>query len=140
MRPVALPLQLLAVMGAGIASARARPYEAALLFGVVFMFTLNLPANYYYVVLALVPAILLRRAATATSVRRRSHEFVALAAFNLFWIGTLVAPRLWGDDIVFDYVISLLLALFLPIWIAVWLDVESLKRFWPKTRASAVPS
>ncbi len=138
MRPIAVPLQLLAGVGAVLASIRARPYEAALLFGVVFMFFFNLPANYYYVILALVPALLLRRAATATSVRRRSHEFVALAAFNLFWIGTLVAPHLWGDDIVFDYIISLMLGLFLPIWIAVWLDVESLRRLWPKrTRAAA---
>jgi hypothetical protein len=140
MRPVAVPLQILAGAGAALASIRVRPHEAALLFGVVFMFAFNLPANYYYVVLALVPAILLRRAATATSVRRRSHEFVALAAFNLFWVGSLIAPHLWGDDIVFDYIISLMLGLFLPIWIAVWLDVESLRRLWGSTRTSAATS
>ncbi len=130
MRPVALPLQLAAALGAGLASVRARPYEAALLCGVVFMFAFNLPANYYYVILAVVPAILLRRAATATSVGRRSREFIALASFNVFWVCTLVAPHLWGDDIVFDYVISLSLGVFLAIWIAVWLDVRSLRSLW----------
>jgi hypothetical protein len=135
MRPVALPLQLLGALGAGLASARARPYEAALLCGVVFMFAFNLPANYYYVVLAVVPAILLRRAATATTVRRRSREFIALAAFNVFWVCTLVAPHLWGDDIVYDYVISVSLGVFLIVWIAVWLDIPWLRRQWGLMRA-----
>jgi hypothetical protein len=134
MRPVAVPLQLLAALGAGLASLRARPYEAALLCGVVFMFCFNLPANYYYVILTVVPALLLRRAATATTVERRSREFIAVAAFNVFWVCTLVAPHLWGDDIVFDYVISLSLAVFLVIWIAVWLDVQWLRTHWPLAR------
>ena len=99
------------------------------------MFAFNLPANYYYVVLAVVPAILLRRAATATTVRRRSREFIALAAFNVFWVCTLVAPHLWGDDIVYDYVISVSLGVFLIVWIAVWLDIPWLRRQWPLTRA-----
>jgi hypothetical protein len=134
MRPIVLAVQLLAALGAGLASVRARPYEAALLCGLVFMFVFNLPANYYYVIITVVPAILLRRAATGTSIRRRSREFIALAAFNVFWVCTLVAPHLWGDDIVFDYVIALSLAVFLAIWIAVWLDIPWLRSLWPLTR------
>ena len=140
MRPVALVLQLLAALGAALASIRMRPYEAALMCGLVFMFAFNLPANYYYVIIAVVPALLLRRAVTATSVGRRSREFIALAAFNMFWVCTLVAPRLWGDDIVFDYVISVSLGLFLVVWIAVWLDIPWLRSQWPIGRTTAAAS
>ncbi len=69
MRPLVIPIQLLAVVGAGCASLRRRPYEAALLCGVVFMFVFNLPANYYYVVLTLVPALLFHSAATRANRR-----------------------------------------------------------------------
>ena len=67
MRPLVVPIQLLAAAGAVLGSIRARPYEAAALFGVIVMFFFNLPANYYYSVLAVVPALLLRRAATRPS-------------------------------------------------------------------------
>jgi hypothetical protein len=119
-RPLTIPIQALAAGGAVYASTRVRPYEAALLCGVVFMFVFNLPANYYFVVLTLVPAILVRRAATATSMESRSREYVAFAAFSAFWTVTLAAPHLWGDDIIYDFVICSLLAAFLGVWIVVW--------------------
>ncbi len=120
MRPIVVPIQLLAAAGAVRASIRARPYEAAALCGIVIMFVFNLPANYYYSVLAVVPALLLRRAATHPGRRRRTRDYAALTAFNVFWVGTLVVPHLWGDDIVYDFIICVLLASFLATWIAVW--------------------
>jgi hypothetical protein len=141
MRPVAVPLQLGAAIAAVMASLRARPYEAALLCGVIGMFAFNLPANYYYVVLVLVPALILRRAATWPSVVRRSREYLALSAFNVFWLATLIVARLWGDDIMQDYIICVLLGLFLLVWLAVWLQGAPLPAWLPRARRStAVPS
>jgi hypothetical protein len=145
MRPLVIPIQLVAVVGAGCASLHRRPYEAALLCGVVFMFVFNLPANYYYVVLALVPALLFRSAATAPSLDRRAREFFGLAAFNIFWALTLVAPRAYGDAIVYDYWICVGLAAFLAVWIVVWLEPAWLRaqltllRTFPKRGGSTTP-
>ena len=120
MRPIAIPIQLAAVGGAVYAGIRRRPYESALLLGIVGMFFFNLPANYYYVVLALVPALLLHGAQTAPSRARRVSDFGVLVAFLVFWVTTLVAPKNWNDGIVYDYVICLALALFLGAWIVMW--------------------
>jgi len=122
MRPVAIPIQLAAVGGAAYAGIRRRPYESALMLGIVGMFFFNLPANYYYVVLALVPALLLHGAKTAPSRARRLTDFGALFVFLVFWVTTLVAPKNWNDGIVYDYVICLALALFLGVWIFLWAD------------------
>jgi hypothetical protein len=127
MRPVAMPIQLLAVGGAAYAGIRRRPYESALLFGIVGMFFFNLPANYYYVVLVLVPALLLHGARTAPSRGRRWGDFTVLAAFLIFWVTTLEAPKHYNDGIVYDYVICLALAVFLGVWIALW-DEDSWRR------------
>jgi glycosyl transferase family 87 len=125
MRPVALPIQALAVAGTVVASIRRRPYEAALLGGVVFMFVFSLPANYYFVVLALVPALLFRAAATATSMNRRSRDYAALLTFNVFWMLTLISPYLSSDDIVYDFYICSAFAAFLLIWIAAWIEPQA---------------
>ncbi len=122
MRPLVVPIQLLAATGAVLGSIRARPYEAAALFGVIVMFFFNLPANYYYSVLAVVPALLLRRAATRPK-SERARDYVALAAFNAFWVGTLVVPHLWRDDIVYDFIICVMFAGFLAIWMVAWLEI-----------------
>jgi len=122
MRPIAIPIQLAALGGAVYAGIRRRPYESALLLGIVGMFVFNLPANYYYVVLALVPALLLPGAQTAPSRTRRWVDFGVLVAFLAFWVTTFVAPKEWNDGIVYDYVICLALALFLGVWIVVWGD------------------
>jgi hypothetical protein len=122
MRRIAVPIQLAAVAGAVYAGIRRRPYESALLLGIVGMFFFNLPANYYYVVLAAVPALLFHAAKTAPSRSRRFGDFGVLVAFFVFWVATLVAPKHWNDGIVYDYVICLALAVFLGGWIAAWAD------------------
>ena len=122
MRGVAIPLQLVATGGAVYAGLRRRPYESSVLVGIVGMFFFNLPANYYYVVIVLVPALLLRAAMTAPSLERRLREFGALTAFSAFWITTLVASRLVGDDIVYDHTICVALLIFLGVWIVTWLQ------------------
>jgi hypothetical protein len=125
MRPIAIPLQALAILGALSASIRRRPYEAALLGGVIFMFAFNLPANYYFVVLALVPALVFRSAATATAMPRRLRDYLALTAFATFWMFTLIAPKLVGDDIIYNFYICVALAIFLLVWIVAWTESKS---------------
>jgi hypothetical protein len=120
MRLVAVPIQLAAVGGAGLAATRRRPYEAALLFGVVGMFFFNIPANYYYVVLVLVPALLLRAAIVAPTLKARLTEYAALTGFVVFWLTTIIASRLANDDIVYNHLICVWLLLFLVAWIALW--------------------
>jgi len=125
MRSVGIPLQLAATGGAVYAGLRRKPYESAMLFGIVSMFFFNIPANYYYVVIVLVPALLLRAAMTAPRLENRLRHFAALTAFNAFWITTLVAPRMSGDDIVYDHTICVALLIFLGFWILVWLEHPS---------------
>ncbi|MDP9002932.1 MAG: DUF2029 domain-containing protein [Myxococcota bacterium] len=124
MRPLILPLQALAVAGTVLATIRRHPYEAALIGGIVFMFVFNLPANYYYVVLTLVPAIVFRGAATSTTMPRRLRDYGVLTAFSAFWMLTLVAPYLAGDDIIYNFYICSALGVFLLIWIAAWIEPQ----------------
>ncbi len=134
-----IPVQLLATGGAFVASARRRPYEAALLVGAVAMFCFSLPANYYYVVLALVPAVLLRSAITAPTAAARLRDWVVLCGFVVFWLTTLLAPRMFGDDIVYDHFICVALLAFLGGWIVAWLPWQGvLARL--KARSSKSPS
>jgi len=124
MQPVAVTIQLLVVLGVVRACVRRRPFEAAVLCGVATMFFFNLPANYYYAILSIVPALLFRASATASSEFERMRNYVLLVAFNVFWTFTLISSRVWSDDIVYDYYICLSLGLFLLFWIAAWLDVD----------------
>lgn len=128
-----IPVQLLAAGGAVVASARRRPYEAAMLVGVVAMFCFSLPANYYYVVLALVPAVLLRAAITSPSFEGRLRDWIVLCGFVLFWLTTLLAPRMFNDDIVYDHFICVALLVFLAGWIVAWSPWE---RVLARLRAS----
>jgi hypothetical protein len=124
-RWLAIPTQLLALGGAAVAAARRRPHEAALIVGTVAMFCFSLPANYYYVVLALVPAMLLRAGVTAPTGDRRMREWVAYCAFSLFWLSTLLASRLFGDDIIYNHFICVALLAFYGVWIALWVPWEA---------------
>jgi hypothetical protein len=124
MRYLTLPLQALAVAGTVFAARGRRPYEAAVLGGIVFMFVFNLPANYYYAVVALVPALLFRAAATTTSIHRRYSDYVAFSAFNAFWLLTIIAPKLAQDDIVYNYYICVAFGMFLVIWLLAWLEPQ----------------
>jgi hypothetical protein len=121
MRGLVIPIQLAAVAAAGFASLRRRPYEASLLCGVFAMFFFNIPANYYYVVLALVPALLLRSAMTAPSLWARLREYAVLTAFCVFWMTTLLASRLSGDDIVYNHIICVWFLFFLVGWVILWM-------------------
>lgn len=143
MRWLVVPVQALALGGALLASVRRKPQEAALLVGSVAMFCFSLPANYYYVVLALVPAVLLRGAATAPTAARRVRDWVVLCGFALFWMSTLLAPKMFGDDIVYDHFICVTLLVFLGGWIALWLPwLQGIAavRAWTERRHSRPPS
>jgi hypothetical protein len=123
MRPLVIPLQALVAAATAWAASRRRPHEAALLGGVVFMFTFNLPANYYYCILALIPALALRAAATATTPARRWRDFAVFVAFAMFWMFTFLAPHLPGDDITFTHRTSVALFAFLLSWLGLWSDL-----------------
>lgn len=133
-----LALQTTALAMAVWASARRKPYEASILLGPTVMFFFNLPANYYYVVLALVPALLLRAAATAPSPTRRLREYFAFCAFCAFWICTLLASRMSGDPIVYDHFICQALMAFLFAWSAAW--VERPSRLLARLHRSSAPT
>jgi hypothetical protein len=86
------------------------------------MFAFTLPANYYYAVLALIPALALRAAATAPSRRERYRSLVVFGAFTVYWAFTAVAPPLGRDLIMANFYLSAALLGFLVLWIGLWLD------------------
>ncbi len=122
MRPLTILVQLLALAGVVSASLRRKPHEAALLAGVAFMFFFNLPANYYYVVLSLVPALLFRAAATETTDERKFRSLATFAGFVLFWSFTFVAYQMWPDGIVMNHYLCVALLIFLFGWMAAWTE------------------
>lgn len=122
MRPLTIVVQLLVAGGAAVAAMRRRPWEAGLLGGVMFMFTFNLPANYYYAIVTFVPALLLRAAATARTPVAKHRNLVAYAGFSLFWVFTFMAPHIEGDAIIFNFYICAVFFAFLLLWIVAWIE------------------
>jgi hypothetical protein len=121
-RPWAVPIQLAFVAATSFAARRRPTYEAALLWGVMFMFVFNIPANYYYVVLVIVPALLYRAAALATNEAERFRSYIALSAFNAFWMLTLIASRLSNDVLVYNFYICVTFTVMLCVWIGAWIS------------------
>jgi hypothetical protein len=122
-RPLAIALQV-GWMGLAAWVARARrPAEAAVLVGVTAMFVLASPVSYYWVVLALVPALLFRDA--IQSRRRRKAVVAVFLAFEAWWLATLLLPRFVADGIVYDFVLCVGLAVVLAGWVAAWWGGES---------------
>jgi len=118
-RALAAVAQVAALSAAIAASLRRAPFEAAVLVGVTAMFCLASPASYYYVVLAVVPAVLLRSAVHARGADR-TRDLRVLLAFQAFWLVTLLASPLIPDAIVADLVICVALAAFLAFWMVAW--------------------
>jgi hypothetical protein len=116
-----LPIQLAFVVATSFAARRRPPYEAALLWGVMFMFVFNIPANYYYVVLVVVPALLYRAAAVATDEAERMRSYIAFSAFNGFWMLTLISSRLSNDVLVYNFYICVTFTVMLCVWIGAWM-------------------
>lgn len=127
MKPIVLPLQALFAAATAWAAMRRRPWEAAMLGGIVFMFVFNLPANYYYVIVTPLPALVLRSAATTTSRERRLRDFSVFTAFAAFWMLTLIASHLSGDGIVYDFYICVALLIFLVVWLVAWAEPAALE-------------
>ena len=143
MRPLVIPIQAIMAAATAWASSRRKPYEAAVLGGVVFMFVFNLPANYYFCIVAFIPALALRGAATATTSARRWRDFLVFVAFSLMWTFTFLAPHLPGDDITFNHRISIAFLGFLVVWLVLWSDVKLpaaiTRRFTSAARAPDPP-
>jgi hypothetical protein len=115
-----IPVQLAAAGGAAYAGIRRRPHESALLMGIVGMFFFNLPANYYYVVLAVVPAVLLVAAMRARSQAQRGRELAVLGGFYVFWVASLLFPRSMHNVLILNHAICATLLAFLAVWIFGW--------------------
>jgi len=137
MRWLAVPIQILGIGAAVLAGARRRAHESAMLVGAAFMFLFNIPANYYYAILALVPALLLRAAATAPTTTRRVREYALFTAFVAWWLGTFAASRYSGDVLVYNHLICVSLAVFLAMWIGGWLATPGSLRGLKLRRATA---
>ena len=115
-----IPMQAAALLGAAYAGMRRRPYESAVLMGVVGMFFFNLPANYYYVVLAVVPAVILVAATRSRTSAMRGRELAVLGAFYVFWVATLLFPRSMRNVLILNHAICSTLLAFLAVWILAW--------------------
>ena len=57
--------------------------------------------------------------------------------FVIFWLTTLLAPRMFGDDIVYDHFICVALLTFLGGWIVAWLPWQGVLA---RLRARSSPS
>src|SRR5262249_5597059 len=121
-RALAIPIQLAASIAAAWAAVGRKPYEAALIVGVVAMFFFEIPANYYYVILVLIPAILLRSATVSPTADRRRSEYAALILFFALWAFTLKASRMWGDDIVYNHWICVAVLIYIDAWLLTWIE------------------
>jgi hypothetical protein len=119
-RWLSLPIQLAAAGGAAYAGAHRRPYESALLMGLVGMFFFNLPANYYYVIITLVPALLLVAAMRGRTQALRGRELAVLGAFFVFWIATMFYPHNMRNVLVYNHAICCTLLAFMAVWITAW--------------------
>jgi TRAP-type mannitol/chloroaromatic compound transport system permease small subunit len=80
--------------------------------------------------------MLLRSAATAPTVPRRVRDWALLMGFIFFWICTLLAPKLYGDDIVYDHFICVMLLLFLGAWILAWVPWDLVIAKWRARQGS----
>lgn len=118
MQPFAAAVQVTWMAGALWVARTRKPAEAAALVGVTAMFVLSSPVNYYWVVLAIVPALLFRDA--IGSRRRRRAVVGVLLAFEVWWLATLLLPRFVRDDIVYDFALCVGLAAVLAAWLGVW--------------------
>jgi hypothetical protein len=76
------------------------------------------------------PALLLHAGITAPTVERRLREYAAFVGFTIFWMTTLIASRLSGDDIVYNHIICSWLLMFLVAWVTLWM--------WPGSPESVV--
>lgn len=86
--------------------------EAGLLLGTLIIFFFQIPANYYYSFLCLVPVILF------SQVRKDEWQNTALASvFLLMWGFMYFIPRINRDDIVYTYYFCLILLVYFLFWI-----------------------
>jgi hypothetical protein len=115
--PLALALQLAWMAGVAWVARARRPAEASALVGLTAMFVLSSPISYYWVILALLPALVFRAGLRA---RRPRGALVVLATFQTWWLATLLLPRVVPDAIVYDFELCVGLAGVLAVWAIAW--------------------
>lgn len=135
MLPMMLPVSLAFTAWAGWAATRIRVEEAALLLGFTLMFFFQVPANYYYAFLALLPAVLFSplpahakhgSAMAGEGQGEGRHalpcphraDALLLLAFFLIWGSHHLFRLLTPDDIREFYYINLTMLGFLILWLA----------------------
>lgn len=105
-----LPLIVSTLLAIVVAVRKINLIESALLVGTTLIFITNLPANYYFVFLSLIPLALY------SQKQNWRQGLVSLGLFA-FLIFTWLAPRLTFDGIVQNFYICCALAIFIIWWI-----------------------
>jgi len=106
------PMIALTLTATAIAASRSKPAESCLLFGTVALFMLAIPANYYYIYLALVPVVL-------WDAGSRLRDQIVLVAFFALILLIQMIPNFGGDDLTKNYRICVALFNFLLLWLLV---------------------
>jgi hypothetical protein len=88
-------VKLSALAASILACLRAAPAEGALILGWCFLFFFNIPANYYYVFLALLPVAFYREKASPREIARMLAAMLLVAALP-------IPSSITGDHIVFN--------------------------------------
>lgn len=107
-----IPITLAILAATAYASTKVKAEEACLLFGTVALFMLSIPANYYYIYLALLPALY------AVSYPGWRSSSLLLSVFLLVFALNYI-PTLGGDDLTKNYRLNIALFTFILFWVAI---------------------
>ncbi len=107
-----VPVTVLILGATAFCAWKLRPAEAAMVIGSTCLFMLAMPANYYYIFLALLPMLWLRKPFD-------NYQLALLIIFVLAWAGFWIAPTLDKDDIIQNYYTNWVMLLMLIGFISV---------------------
>jgi hypothetical protein len=129
MQVIFLPIASLFSLWAAWLCTRIRPTEAALLLGLSVLFWFEMPANYYYAFLCLLPVTLI------ASNQTRLDAWLGVGFFT-FWGSTHLFHSIHRDDIVEFYYVNLAFLGFLLFWLC----LRTMALFYRPKKLSKEPS
>ena len=106
------PHIILMLGGVLYAMRKLKTYEATVLWGGLLLFFSQILTCYYYVYLALIPAIIFNREQDS-----KTRNSIILGSFFLFWAFTAYGKKIHWDGIIANYYISWSLFIFFIIWL-----------------------
>jgi hypothetical protein len=106
-----IPLTLFILTAAGWAMRHMRPAEGTLLFGGLALFFYALPANYYYVYMCIIPAVLFER------IKDWRSNAILASMFLMWWLLPFY-DRYTNDDLTYNYWICSTIFVFFLVWLA----------------------